>query len=201
MQDTRNVTDEFKGQPHDEIVAALDVRGVELEIAIENLERDFNMGTIVRTANALGIRRVLPVWQPGKLPEYPRGIGPTLLGKPVWKSAVKSKADAEQKRCCQEKIRAIQETSDALLSELKDKLRAVDKRHNTALSVQVRELFDYPVFVAAPKTVGITSTGETGENVPTELPAVLNAHREFERWAESGAKLEELPNFPLPSAA
>ena len=58
MQDTRNVTDEFKGQPHDEIVTALDVRGVKLEIAIENLSRDFNMGTIVRTANALGIRRV-----------------------------------------------------------------------------------------------------------------------------------------------
>ena len=58
MQDTRNVTDEFKGQPHDEIVTALDARGVELEIAIENLSRDFNMGTIVRTANALGIRRV-----------------------------------------------------------------------------------------------------------------------------------------------
>ena len=58
MQDTRNVTNEFKGQPHDEIVAALDARGVSLEIAIENLERDFNMGTIVRSANAFGVRRV-----------------------------------------------------------------------------------------------------------------------------------------------
>jgi len=27
------------------------------------------------------------------------------------------------------------------------------------------EFPDYPVFVAAPKSVGITSTGETGENV------------------------------------
>ena len=58
MQDTRNVADEFKNQPHDEIVAALDERGVSLEIAIENLERDFNMGTIVRSANAFGVRRV-----------------------------------------------------------------------------------------------------------------------------------------------
>lgn len=58
MDDTRNVMDEFKGMPHDEIVRQLDMRGVELEIAIENLTRDFNMGTIVRSANAFGIRRV-----------------------------------------------------------------------------------------------------------------------------------------------
>ena len=56
--DTRNVSNEFKGKPHDEIVAELDARGVELEIAIENLQRDFNMGTIVRSANAFGVRRV-----------------------------------------------------------------------------------------------------------------------------------------------
>lgn len=58
MQDKRNVTDEFKGLDHDDIVAQLDERGVELEIAIENLERDFNMGTIVRNANAFGVRTV-----------------------------------------------------------------------------------------------------------------------------------------------
>lgn len=58
MYDTRNVVDEFKGVPHEMIVQALDERGVELEIAIENLERDFNMGTIVRTANAFGVRTV-----------------------------------------------------------------------------------------------------------------------------------------------
>lgn len=58
MEDTRNVTDEFKGVSHDDIVAKLDARGVRLEIAIENLERDFNMGTIVRSANAFGIRKV-----------------------------------------------------------------------------------------------------------------------------------------------
>lgn len=58
MQDSRNVLDEFKGKPHEEIVAALDARGVSLEIAIENLERDFNMGTIVRSANAFGVRHV-----------------------------------------------------------------------------------------------------------------------------------------------
>lgn len=58
MDDTRNVIDEFKGLPREEIVARLDKRAHGLEIAIENLERDFNMGTIVRTANAFGVRTV-----------------------------------------------------------------------------------------------------------------------------------------------
>ena len=58
MRDSRNVTDEFKHMPHDQIVSLLDARGVEFEIAIENTLRDFNMGTIVRSANAFGIRTV-----------------------------------------------------------------------------------------------------------------------------------------------
>lgn len=58
LNDTRNVLDEFKGWSHDAIVAELDKRGTGLEIAIENTERDFNMGTIVRSANAFGVRRV-----------------------------------------------------------------------------------------------------------------------------------------------
>jgi tRNA G18 (ribose-2'-O)-methylase SpoU len=56
--DSRNVTDEFKGQSIESIMAKLDKRGIPLEIAIENTLRDFNMGTIVRTANAFGIRTV-----------------------------------------------------------------------------------------------------------------------------------------------
>lgn len=58
MEDTRNVLDEFKGWEHEAIVSELDRRGTGLEIAIENTERDFNMGTIVRSANAFGVRRV-----------------------------------------------------------------------------------------------------------------------------------------------
>lgn len=58
VHDTRNVVDEFKGMAIEDIATALDARGVKLEIAIENLERDFNMGTIVRSANAFGVRTV-----------------------------------------------------------------------------------------------------------------------------------------------
>ncbi len=58
MNDTRNVTDEFKGMSEEAITKILDSRGSELHIAIENLERDFNIGSIVRTANAFGVRHV-----------------------------------------------------------------------------------------------------------------------------------------------
>lgn len=58
IPDSRNVGDEFKGLAHEQITAMLDRRGVEFEIAIENTLRDFNMGTIVRSANAFGIRTV-----------------------------------------------------------------------------------------------------------------------------------------------
>jgi len=56
--DTRNVEDRFRYWQNQAIVAQLDSEGVQLEIAIENIEHDFNMGSIVRTANAFGVRHV-----------------------------------------------------------------------------------------------------------------------------------------------
>jgi tRNA G18 (ribose-2'-O)-methylase SpoU len=57
-EDTRNVIDEFRGMTVEAIKAELDKRRLPLEIAIENLERDFNMGTIVRTANAFNVSKI-----------------------------------------------------------------------------------------------------------------------------------------------
>lgn len=56
--DPRNLTDELKSRTETEIIEILDKNGVDLHIAIENLDRDFNMGTIVRSANAFGVRHV-----------------------------------------------------------------------------------------------------------------------------------------------
>ena len=56
--DHRNVVDHYKGLPHQAIVADLDEHGSALHIAIDNVVRDFNMGTIVRSANAFGVRHV-----------------------------------------------------------------------------------------------------------------------------------------------
>lgn len=58
MTDTRNVIDKYRGLSVDEIKRDLDDTRVELEIAVENLQRDFNMGTIVRTANAFNVKKV-----------------------------------------------------------------------------------------------------------------------------------------------
>jgi len=56
--DTRNVVDKYRGQPVEAIVDDLDMSRSELEIAVENLERDFNMGTIIRNANAFNVKKV-----------------------------------------------------------------------------------------------------------------------------------------------
>lgn len=57
-EDTRNVTDEFRGMPVDAIKMTLDGRRQPLQIAVENLTRDFNMGTIVRNANAFNVQTI-----------------------------------------------------------------------------------------------------------------------------------------------
>lgn len=56
--DTRNVSDKYRGQTVESIVADLDTSRSQLEIAAENLERDFNMGTIIRNANAFNVKKV-----------------------------------------------------------------------------------------------------------------------------------------------
>lgn len=58
LTDTRNVIDTYRNQTVEAIKADLDASRSELEIAIENLTRDFNMGTIVRTANAFNVKKI-----------------------------------------------------------------------------------------------------------------------------------------------
>lgn len=57
-KDSWNVVDSLRGMDVDEIKSQLDQSRSELEVAIENLERDFSMGTIVRTANAFNVQTV-----------------------------------------------------------------------------------------------------------------------------------------------
>ncbi|MES2631307.1 MAG: TrmH family RNA methyltransferase [Patescibacteria group bacterium] len=56
--DDRNVLDKYRYWKVSAIKDDLDSTRVPLEIAIENLTRDYNMGTIVRCANAFNIQRV-----------------------------------------------------------------------------------------------------------------------------------------------
>ena len=56
--DRRNVVDEFRYRTVDAIVAELDTRRHPLRVAIQNWEHDFNIGSIVRTANAFNVAGV-----------------------------------------------------------------------------------------------------------------------------------------------
>jgi len=152
---------------------------------------------------AIGVSRAPPEWFSADPPPYPRGIGATKLRKPLWHgdASDREKAAALRKSYKAAFTPAVARSADALTRELQTTLRALDERHNAALWTHVREAFDYPVFVAAPKSVGITSTGETGKDVPNDLPDVLDAFRRFQSWAAAGAKPEDVPDFRLPSAA
>lgn len=57
-EDTRNLVDRFKGLENEVVVAELDKSRTSIEIAIENLSHDFNIGTIVRNANAFNVAKV-----------------------------------------------------------------------------------------------------------------------------------------------
>lgn len=56
--DKRNVTDQYRYWKLDAIVADLDTKRHSMHMAIENLGHDFNIGTIVRTANAFLVGEV-----------------------------------------------------------------------------------------------------------------------------------------------
>lgn len=58
MEDTRNLVDEYKGLANEQIFCALDKKRNLLEIAIENVEHDFNIGSIIRTANSFNVSKV-----------------------------------------------------------------------------------------------------------------------------------------------
>jgi type I restriction enzyme M protein len=77
---------------------------------------------------------------------------------------------------------------------LKD-LHSIDLEHSAAIWAAVREAFDYPVFAAAPATVGITSTGDTGDNVANDLPEVLDAYRKYTSWVDAGGIETDRPAF------
>lgn len=57
-EDTRNLQDEYKGLPNEQVFAALEQKRSSLEVAIENVEHDFNAGTIVRSANNFNVAKV-----------------------------------------------------------------------------------------------------------------------------------------------
>ena len=58
MDDTRNLVDEYKGMTNEQVFDELNKKRNELEVAIENVSHDFNVGTIVRSANSFNASKV-----------------------------------------------------------------------------------------------------------------------------------------------
>lgn len=56
--DRRNVADRYRYWSHEAIVTDLDERRHEFHVAIENWQHDFNIGSVVRTANAFLAKEV-----------------------------------------------------------------------------------------------------------------------------------------------
>jgi type I restriction enzyme M protein len=143
---------------------------------------------------SIGVRRLLPELKQAEPPPYPRGVGVTSVGKPRWTGEASDKKRFRELKQRFEKAWTEEagQKADALIRELRAALRKVDAAHNAALWSKVREIFDYPVFTAAPETVGITSTGAEG---PNQLPDVLAAYRKFDAWVKAGAKLDQQPEW------
>lgn len=149
---------------------------------------------ILREIELVGVRRQLPDWKQAEPPPYPRGVGATTVGKPRWIGEV------SDRKCGRELRKRFEEAwtedaagkADTLARELRVALRKVDGAHNAALWREVRDIFDYPVFTAAPEVVGITSTGAEG---PNQLPDVLAAYRKFDAWVHAGANPDQTPEF------
>jgi tRNA G18 (ribose-2'-O)-methylase SpoU len=53
--DRRNVEDRYRYWRHEAIVADLDTRRHPLHVAVENWSHDFNIGSVIRTANAFNV--------------------------------------------------------------------------------------------------------------------------------------------------
>ncbi len=116
-------------------------------------------------------------WKQAEPPPYPRGVGVTTVGKPRWTGEASDKKRVRElrKRFEEAWTEEAGKKADALCAN-SGPLRKVDAAQNAALWQQVRETFDYPVFTAAPDTVGITSTGaEAPTNSPTCSPPTASS--------------------------
>ncbi|QUH01114.1 N-6 DNA methylase [Saccharopolyspora erythraea] len=125
----------------------------------------------------LGVTRVLP--EPTRIQKdsLVRSGPTTTLASPSWKGSASADARELRKKYTERaaKIPGLKKS----LTDLRAALKDLDEQQTTAMWKYVREVFDYPVFMAMPTAVGITATGETGENVPNDLPEIFTAWRQF----------------------
>lgn len=71
--DHRNILDEFKGQPHDEIVKAHKQRQTEVVAIAINMTHDFNKGTVLRTFAGFAGKAFYFLNKPNNQSDSPQG--------------------------------------------------------------------------------------------------------------------------------
>jgi len=134
---------------------------------------------------ALGVTRELPAYTRAAETGLVRGAGTTSIGNAKWVG--RGAGDAAALKT--EYIGVSQDhkaTIKSMIAELRAALKEVDEAQTAAMWTYVREEFDYPVFMATPKSVGITATGDTGPHVANDLPEILEKWREFRAWQANG---------------
>ena len=109
-------------------------------------------------------------------------------------------ADSKEAREARQRFRALitaedRERAQALRRERDRELKEIGEREITAQRRRVKELFDYPIFFAAPARVGITSAGEEDTN---ELPQVAEQHKLFLRWRNGNVERGQRPTLDQP---
>ncbi|WP_191971145.1 N-6 DNA methylase [Micromonospora aurantiaca (nom. illeg.)] len=138
---------------------------------------DAELRDLLDRLGALGVTRVLPRPTRARRDGLVRGAPTTTLRGLTWQGSATA-ATRELKKSYTERAAKVPGLTKALAS-LRTALKDLDEQQTAAMWKHVREAFDYPVFMATPKSVGITATGETGDNVPNDLPTVLAAWRQF----------------------
>lgn len=149
-----------------------------------------------------GAGRTAPTWRALDPPPYPRGQPRSGVTAPGWAKPPKgtTKETKAEIAALRADVAAAIEADPAVSKALADaarrlgrELRRLDRAHSGALWEQVRTAFDYPVFAAAPATVGITATGLTsGTN---DLTGILADYRTFATWVAAGADSATEPAF------
>ena len=138
---------------------------------------DTELGDLLDRLAALGVTRVLPKPARARKDGLVRGAPTTTLRSLTWQGSATA-ATRDLKRAYTERAAKVPGVTKAFGS-LRAALKDLDEQQTASMWKHVREAFDYPVFMATPTAVGITATGETGENVPNDLPAVLAGWRQF----------------------
>ena len=136
-----------------------------------------------------------PAWRMAEPPPYPSGVVVSATVKPAWTGPTPARRQAASDHQAALAASGAAAVATAELRALATALRGIDARHGAALWSHVRRAFDYPVFVAAPRTAGITSTGDTGDDVASDLPDILKGYRRFRAWVASGACADDRPVF------